>query len=546
MPLDARPGRFIRLVIGRREVIELCLCRADGRAYGLLIADGLVLRILDCLRDAAPLALDVGEGLLVLVVGSLQLLEGFLVIVDVGSPRHPRTVLHPKAAAADPVAGDVVLPHAAPLTLRVEVGLRLRDLLLEAALLFQQVNIGLLLLGLVLRISLRLCGFLDGLDGRVYALGHAVVGQAETRDVGVELVDDGFHLRVARGGLRVLRGQLPEPLGQSQCAELLVLDARGGAVVGVHDLVVALDEAVALRHKLLDGLPVGFKLVVELVELVTQAVGRVGVLAVLLTGCIVLVVQPLQLVVLVTAGGRHALVLVALRNQHSGQGNGRCCNSNNACCREDVRVSRQRRSECLRHELRSRGCEVVGSQRARESAHADRNGRNGRHDGRVLVHKIAHARKYVGESLVYLRERGVEHIADRDFQVVERILHPLLALVGRVRHRGVCLFGCSCAGTHGFEHTVVLVCSCVEQGQCADTGLRGVPQGIERCAVSIYRVTQHSHHIAERVALLHELRKGLAGGAQQDLRNAAAGVAELIQHRLEVGAGFCGSDTVGG
>ena len=215
LPLDARPGRFIRLVIGRREVIELCLCRADGRAYSLLIADGLVLRILDRLRDAAPLALDVGEGLLVLVVGSLQLLEGFLVIVDVGSPRHPRTVLHPKAAAADPVAGDVVLPHAAPLTLRVEVSLRLRDLLLEAALLFQQVNIGLLLLGLVLRISLRLCGFLDGLDGRVYALGHAVVGQAETRDVCVELVDDGFHLRVARGGLRVLRGQLPEPLGQS-------------------------------------------------------------------------------------------------------------------------------------------------------------------------------------------------------------------------------------------------------------------------------------------------------------------------------------------
>ena len=546
LPLDARPGRFIRLVIGRREVIELCLCRADGRADGLLIADGLVLRILDCLRDAAPLALNVGEGLLVLVVGRLQLLEGFLVLVDVRSPRHPRTVLHPKAAAADPVAGDVVLPHAAPLTLRVEVGLRLRDLLFEAALLFQQVNIGLLLLGLILRISLRFCGFLDSLDGRVHALSHAVVGQAETRDVGVELVDDGFHLRVARGGLRVLRGQLPEPLGQSQRAELLVLDARGGAVVGVHDLVVALDEAVALRHKLLDGLPVGFKLVVELVELVTQAVGRVGVLAVLLTGCIVLVVQPLQLVVLVTAGGRHALVLVALRNQHSGQGNGRCCNSNDACCREDVRVSRQRRGECLRHELRSRGCEVVGGQRARESAHTDRNGRNGRHDGRVLVHKIAHARKYVGESFVYLRERGVEHIADRDFQVVERILHPLLALVGRVRHRGVCLFGCSCAGTHGFEHTVVLVCSCVEQGQCADTGLRGVPQGVERCAVSIYRVTQHSHNIAERVALLHELRKGLAGGVQQDLRNAAAGVAELIQHRLEIGAGFCCSDTVGG
>ena len=215
LPLDARPSRFIRLVIGRCEVVELRLCRADGRAYGLLIADSLVLRILDRLRDAAPLALNVGEGLLVLVVGRLQLLEGFLVLVDVGSPRHPRTVLHPKAAAADPVAGDVVLPHAAPLTLRVEVGLRLRDLLFEAALLFQQVNIGLLLLGLILRISLRLCSFLDSLDGRVHALGHAVVGQAETRDVCVELVDDGFHLRVARGGLRVLRGQLPEPLGQS-------------------------------------------------------------------------------------------------------------------------------------------------------------------------------------------------------------------------------------------------------------------------------------------------------------------------------------------
>ena len=546
LSLDARPGRFVCLVVGCGQLVESRLRGARSHADGFVIGDGLVLRVLDCLRDAAPLALDVGEGLLVLVVGSLQLLEGFLVIVDVGSPRHPRTALHPKSAATDPVAGDVVLPHAAPLTLCVEVGLRLRDLLLEAALLFQQVNIGLLLLGLVLRISLRLCGFLDGLDGRVYALGHAVVGQAETRDVGVELVDDGFHLRVARGGLRVLRGQLSEPLGQSQCAELLVLDARGGAVVGVHDLVVALDEAVALRHKLLDGLPVGFKLVVELVELVTQAVGRVGVLAVLLTGCIVLVVQPLQLVVLVTAGGRHALVLVALRNQHSGQGNGRCCNSNYACCREDIRVSRKRCGECLRHELRSRGCEVVGCQRARESAHTDRNGRNGRHDGRVLVHKITHARKYVGESFVYLRERGVEHIADRDFQVVERILHPLLALVGRVRHRGVCLFGCACAGTHGFEHTVVLVCSCVEQGQRADTGLRGVPQGVKRCAVSIYRVTQHSHHIAERVALLHELRKGLAGGVQQDFRNAAAGVAELIQHRLEVGAGFCGSDTVGG
>ena len=32
----------------------------------------------------------------------------------------------------------------------------------------------------------------------------------------------------------------------------------------------------------------------------------------------------------------------------------------------------------------------------------------------------------------------------------------------------------------------------------------------------------------------------------RELALAAAGVAELIQHRLEVGAGFCGSDTVGG
>ena len=546
LSLDARPGRFVCLVVGCGQLVESRLRGARSHADGFVIGDGLVLRILDRLRDASPLAFDVSKCLLVLVVGGLQLLKGFLVLVDVGGPCNPRAVLRPESHPVDPIAGNIVFPHAAPLTLRIEVCLRFGNLLREVGLLFIQVNVGLHLLRLAFLVSLRFCSFLECLDGRVYALGHAVVGQAETRDVGVELVDDGFHLRVARGGLRVLRGQLPEPLGQSQCAELLVLDARGGAVVGVHDLVVALDEAVALRHKLLDGLPVGFKLVVELVELVTQAVGRVGVLAVLLTGCIVLVVQPLQLVVLVTAGGRHALVLVALRNQHSGQGNGRCCNSNNACCREDVRVSRQRRSECLRHELRSRGCEVVGCQRARESAHTDRNGRNGRHDGRVLVHKITHARKYVGESFVYLRERGVEHIADRDFQVVERILHPLLALVGRVRHRGVCLFGCSCAGTHGFEHTVVLVCSCVEQGQCADTGLRGVPQGVERCAVSIYRVTQHSHHIAERVALLHELCKGLAGGVQQDLRNAAAGVAELIQHRLEVGAGFCGSDTVGG
>ena len=43
LSLDARPGRFVCLVIGRCEVIELCLCRADGRAYSLLIADGLVL-----------------------------------------------------------------------------------------------------------------------------------------------------------------------------------------------------------------------------------------------------------------------------------------------------------------------------------------------------------------------------------------------------------------------------------------------------------------------------------------------------------------------
>ena len=290
---------------------------------------------------------------------------------------------------------------------------------------------------------------------------------------------------------------------------------------------MALDKAVALRHKLLDGLPVGFKLVVELVELVTQAVGRVGVLAVLLTGRIVLVVQPLQLVVLVAAGGRHALVLVALCNKHSGQGGGRCCDSNNARCCKDERVSRQRRGKCLRHKLCGRCCEVVGSQRAGESAHADRNGRDGRYDGRVLVHKIAHARKYRGESLIYLRERGVKHIADRDFQVVERVLHPLLALVGRVRHRGVSLFGCACAGTHGIEHTVVLVCSCVEQGQCANTGLRGAPQGVECRAVSVYRVAQHRHNIAEGIALFHELRKGLASGVQQDPRNVAAGVAEL-------------------
>mgnify|MGYP000721365371 CR=1 FL=1 len=190
-----------------------------------------------------------------------------------------------------PVARDIVLIHSAPLTLCIEVCLRLGDLLLKAALFFQQVNVGLLLLGLVLRISLRLCGFLDGLDGRVHALCHAVIGQAETRDVGVELVDDSFHLRVARRRLRVLRGQLPEPLGQGQSSELLVLDTRSGAVVGVHDLVVALDEAVALSHKLLDGLPVGFKLVVELVKLVAQAVGSLGVLSILLAGCVVLVIE---------------------------------------------------------------------------------------------------------------------------------------------------------------------------------------------------------------------------------------------------------------
>ena len=35
----------------------------------------------------------------------------------------------------------------------------------------------------------------------------------------------------------------------------------------------------------------------------------------------------------------------------------------------------------------------------------------------------------------------------------------------------------------------------------------------------------HIYNIAERVALLHELRKGRAGGVQQDLRNAANGIA---------------------
>ena len=215
LPLDARPGRFIRLVIGRCEVVELRLCRADGRAYGLLIADSLVLRILDRLRDAAPLAFDVGEGLLVLVVGSLQLLEGFLVLVDVGCPRNPWTFLRPKAHPVDPVASYIVFPHAAPLTLRVEVGLCLCNLLREVGLLFIQVNVGPHLFCLAFLVSLRLCGFLECLDGIFHALGHAVVGQAETRDVCVELVDDGFHLRVARGGLCVLRGQLPEPLGQS-------------------------------------------------------------------------------------------------------------------------------------------------------------------------------------------------------------------------------------------------------------------------------------------------------------------------------------------
>ena len=260
---------------------------------------------------------------------------------------------------------------------------------------------------------------------------------------------------------------------------------------------MALDEAVALRHKLLDGLTVGFKLVVELVELVTQAVGSLGVLSILLAGCVVLVVEVLQLVVLVAAGSRHALVLVALGNKNSGQGDGCRCDSNDACGREDERVGCQCRGECLRHKLRGRGGNVVGSQRAGKSAHADRNGRNGCYDGRVLVHKIAHARKYVGESLVYLRERGVKHVADRDFQVVEGVLHPLFTLVGRVCHRGVCLFGCACAGTHGIEDAVVLVGSCVEQRQRADTGLCGAPQGVERGAVSVYRIAQHCHHIAE-------------------------------------------------
>ena len=227
MPLDARPGRFIRLVIGHCEVVELRLCRADGRAYGLLIADSLVLRILDRLRDAVPLALNVGEGLLVLVVGRLQFLEGFLVLVDVGGPCNPRAVLRPESHPVDPIAGNIVFSHAAPLTLRIEVCLRFGNLLREVGLLFIQVSVGLHLLRLAFLVSLRFCSFLECLDGIFHARGHAVVGQAETRDVGVELVDDGFHLRVARGGLRVLLGQLPEPLGQSQCAELLVLYARG-------------------------------------------------------------------------------------------------------------------------------------------------------------------------------------------------------------------------------------------------------------------------------------------------------------------------------
>ena len=63
--------------------------------------------------------------------------------------------------------------------------------------------------------------------------------------------------------------------------------------------------------------------------------------------------------------------------------------------------------------------------------------------------------------------------------------------------RTIQLNGCACAGTHGIEDAVVLVGSCVEQRQRADTGLCGAPQGVERGAVSVYRIAQHCHHIAE-------------------------------------------------
>ena len=148
MALYALAGGLVSLVVGCGQLVESRLRRACSHTDGFVIGDGLVLRILNRLCNAAPLALDVGEGLLVLVVGSLQLLEGFLVLFDVGSPRNPWTVLGPDAL--DPVARDVILIHSASLTLCIEVCLCFGDLLLEAALLFQQVNIGLLLLGLVL------------------------------------------------------------------------------------------------------------------------------------------------------------------------------------------------------------------------------------------------------------------------------------------------------------------------------------------------------------------------------------------------------------
>ena len=166
--------------------------------------------------------------------------------------------------------------------------------------------------------------------------------------------------------------------------------------------------------------------------------------------------------------------------------------------------------------------------------------------GAALVQSRCQLSDDVGTPLRSLRQGRFQRIKQADTEVFCGRLQGVHLVLEGVRHGLVGGLGRACAVLHLAEHIVEMICTAGCQRQSAGACFYAGPQARERGAAAANALVKDLQHVAQALALGVQLGKALAGLLLQNFADGGARVAQLIEHGLGVGGGFCRGNTVGG
>jgi len=328
--------------------------------------------------------------------------------------------------------GDVVLVDllriVGPLLGGCDFILNLCKLLLLLSLLLNEIDVLLVLLVIGFLLCLFLNHLLDVGEALVLVFGQVFVGHVQAVDVAVQLVENGLHFLLFSCRLPGRACQLRQAGNQREIFQLVLMHRLRVVVQLVHQGAVLVDQVVALRNEITDGLPVAVQRLRQGVDAVLQRGRLIGRVAVGIAGDLVLFLQRFQLFLLLSSYGGHGLrFLVGVLVLVAQYGDGSSYRRDASRHAEQHRQIRNQRSEepglnhlCGRHRRGQTG----HANGHRAQAGADRG--QGLHDVRVLSEEVPNLSPEVGQLSRRIMDSRLQNLSEGNIHFVVGLL-PLLA-----------------------------------------------------------------------------------------------------------------------